>query len=162
MSKVVVGIVTKPQGLKGEFRAVPKNVSMFELENQKKLYINGTMLNVEKCVNRNTFLVFKVKEFTNINEIEKVKNCEIEADDITLKPKNELEQCIGFNVLLSDSTKVGTLVEINNYGSTDVLTIQTNQKQILVALVDGLIESSDNDTNTLVFDKIKYSQVCVD
>ena len=69
-----IGIITKPQGLKGHFR-VRQNYSNFSiLTKVKEVVIKGKDYEVEKVTDRSEFFIFKVKGIESIEQAEDLRN----------------------------------------------------------------------------------------
>lgn len=144
MEKIEIGIVTKPQGLKGEFR-VKHNINALKLFSKlKQVEINNQILNVEKTTDRGGFFVIKTKEYNSINEIENLRNFKVYTF-VTNDVANKINNNVGYKVIANEK-EIGVVMEVKNYGATDVYTL-TNGKTF--ACVPNLIINVD-DENKIV------------
>ena len=157
MELVKIGVITKPQALKGEFRVKP---SISNLKLYKKLpvvVINNIEYTVDKVVIRDTFVIFKVASVDTCEQAEALRNIDIFA--YIDSGKNDTNDYLDYNVLVSDKT-IGKVVDMNNYGATDIISIE-GEKSIMLPIIDGLIASSDRDNRILHLNSKIYEQVVV-
>ena len=104
MNHIYFGVVTKAQGLRGEFR-VKNDISVLALKNIKKILIDNTEYSLSKVIDRQTFVVLKVDELNDINQVEKnTSDLEKQQDSFTSSSKNFLDKNILINPGLAIST----------------------------------------------------------
>ena len=61
MERIRIGIITKPQALKGEFRVKPEILNVKKLKKLTSVFIDNKELKVEKVTLRDTFVIFKIE-----------------------------------------------------------------------------------------------------
>ena len=157
-----IGIITKPQGLKGHFR-VRQNYSNFSiLTNVKQVVIKGKDYDVEKVTDRGEFFIFKIKGIETIEDAENLRNEKIYSK---LEVREELEEnefyisdLIGAKVFV-EAEDVGKLKDVLKYGAADIFVLNNNGKEIMMPFVNGLVENFDKENKTLKLNAEKYKEV---
>ena len=157
-----IGIITKPQGLKGHFR-VRQNYSNFSiLTKVKTVVIRGKDYEVEKVTDRGEFFIFKVKGIESIEQAEDLRNEKIFSK---LEVREELEEnefyisdLIGSKVF-AGKIFTGEMKNILQYGSADIFVLNNNGKEIMMPFVNGLVDEFDKEHKTLKLNEMKYKEV---
>lgn len=156
MERIKVGTITKPQALKGAFRVKPNILNIKKFKKMNQVFIDNTPYEIESVSLRDTFVILKIQGIDNCESAEILRNKDIFADmDVEMESALDL---VGWNVILEDIK--GTVIDVNNYGSKDILSIELDKKCML-PLIDGLIKKYDNDTQTIYLDKEIFEQVAV-
>ena len=157
MELVCIGIITKPQALKGEFRVKPTLANMKLYKKIKKVIITHTEYAVEKVVLRDVFVIFKLIGIDTCEQAEALRNIEVFAylDESIIPTAGYLDYMVNVG-----ETLIGTIADVNNYGATDVVTVIGTQNCML-PIIDGLIISVDRDKKILYLDKNIFEQVVV-
>ena len=157
MEKLEIGKITKPQGIKGEFRLRPNTVNFEHYTKIKKMQINGVDYAVTHVSLRNGFVVVKVNGIDDRNIVEGLVGSVVRANvaDIELQDGEYLnEQLIGCKVYDNDSKLIGEVSNINNFGAGDIYTVLTNtSKEIMFPNVRGVIVSVDATHKKIVIDR---------
>lgn len=155
MENVRIGLITKTQGLKGDFRVKVDNKYLAKVSNLTTITILGSEYHVKKIVNRGGFCVFSLNEFNDINQIENLINKPIFA---TLEDPESLAEDYVDYLVIANSCEVGVVEAVNNYGATDVITL-TNGKMFAVS--PNLIISVDETNKKIVVDANVLNEVLV-
>ncbi len=155
MENVRIGLITKTQGLKGDFRVKVDNKYLAKVSNLTTVTILGFEYHVKKIVNRGGFCVFSLNEFNDINQIENLINKPIFA---TLEEPESLAEYYVDYLVIANSCEVGVVEAVNNYGATDVITL-TNGKMFAVS--PNLIISVDEANKKIVVDANVLNEVLV-
>ena len=151
-----IGIITKPQGLKGHFR-VRQNYSNFSiLTKVKEVVIKGKDYEVEKVTDRSEFFIFKVKGIESIEQAEDLRNEKIYSK---LEVREELEEnefyisdLIGAKVFVG-KTLVGEMKNVLQYGSADIFVLDNNGKEIMMPFVNGLVDNFNKESKNLMLNE---------
>lgn len=164
MTKTEIGKITKAQGVKGEFRLRPNAYEFAHYVDIKVMSFDGKDYDVEHVSLRNGFVVVKLKGINDRNLVETLVGTTIYAE----MPKRELadneyyvESIVGLEVVDSKSKKyLGVISQINNYGSTDVYTVETEASEYMFPVARGVIVKVDLDNkklfvNSKILDEIK-------
>lgn len=162
--KINLGIITKPQGLHGEFRVKPNGLDLSIFKNLKQVFIDNKHYEVAKITPRSVFVILKLKEFSSIDEVEKLRNKaifyeldenrELDADEYLIK------DLIGTIIVDENDNILGTLKEINNFGSADIFyCLDKNNKEFLFPFIQGTIIKFDKINKKIVIDSKKLSEI---
>ncbi len=161
MEKIEIGKIVKEQGIKGDVKLILFADADFNFSLLKKVYINNTKALIERCYPLSGGLGVKFDIITSRNLASTFKNALVYADKKDVECKQDryfIADLINKPVMLDDGTLVGKLVDVQNFGSADVIYI-SGDKNLLVSHVEGLIESVDDEKVT--FNTQKFNQVAV-
>lgn len=156
MKQIELGTLTKPQGLKGEFR-IKHNIDSFQLfKDLKNIIIGKNQYTVLSTTDRGGFFVIKTKELTDINQVESLRGQKVYTfvDEHTA---NIINNNLGYQIV-DNSEVVGTIVAVDNFGSTDIYTLDNDKT---IAVVPNLIISVDDDKKIVEVDGDILSEVMV-
>lgn len=157
MERNQIGIITKPQALKGEFRVKPSLLNLKYYKSFKVVYIGGESYTVEKVTVRDTFVIFKVAGIDSCEVAENYRNKAIFADmEVVERDDSDYSD---YRVIV-DGREVGSITEINNYGSKDIWSIE-GENNIMLPYIDNLIESKDDAAKTITLNSEIFNQVAV-
>ncbi|WP_028595603.1 ribosome maturation factor RimM [Paenibacillus assamensis] len=167
---ITVGEIVNTQGIRGELKIVShtdfpevrfaKNSQLFIVDEAKKLHLPVT---VEKAREHKKLHIIKLKEYDNINDVEKYKGCllKVSEDQQVKLEENEFyyRDIIGCRVISDAGEELGVIKEILSPGANDVwvvkrpkgsdlllpyiedvvLEINVQDKLIKVHLMEGLL-----------------------
>lgn len=156
MKQIELGTLTKPQGLKGEFR-IKHNIDSFQLfKDLKNIVIGKNQYTVLSTTDRGGFFVVKTKELTDINQVESLRGQKVYTfvDEHTA---NIINNNLGYQIVVNLEV-VGTIVAVDNFGSTDIYTLDNGKT---IAVVPNLIISVDDDKKIVEVDGNILSEVMV-
>ena len=149
MEKIEIGTIVNTFGLKGELKVLPKTNCEQYFKNLKTFEIskNSDIFECEKIsAKQDKFLRLKIKGFDDINQVEKFKNKSIlvETNQKPELAENEylVEDLIGCE-LYQNSTFVAKLVDVENFGATDIFVLEYDGKEARVPYVSDYIENID-------------------
>lgn len=157
MERKRIGIITKPQALKGEFRVKPDLLNLKKYKTFKTVFIGKNEYSVEKVTLRESFVIFKVKGIDTCEGAEALRNTEMFAD--LTGEKVDDNDYVGYMVIVENEV-IGKIVEINNYGSKDIWSIE-GDRNLMLPYIEGLIKSSDDEAKTIVLNEEIFTQVAV-
>lgn len=151
---IKIGTITKPQGLRGEFR-----VSVFDEDyfyDMDKVFID-TERRVEKFFLRPKFAVLKVEGINTCEEAEELRGLEVKAEKRASRKLKKGEyliaDLIGKKVVSQKGQEYGTLIAVDKYGAADVFTVQKlNGKEFTFPHTDKVI--AEVNENIVVNEKI--------
>ena len=156
MKQIELGTLTKPQGLKGEFR-IKHNIDSFQLfKDLKNIVIGKNQYTVLSTTDRGGFFVVKTKELTDINQVESLRGQKVYTfvDEHTA---NIINNNLGYQIVVNLEV-VGAIVAVDNFGSTDIYTLDNGKT---IAVVPNLIISVDDDKKIVKVDGNILSEVMV-
>ena len=159
-----IGIITKPQGIKGEFRARIDGASKDDLKELKEIFINKQPYTVNKVVFREGFVIFNVEEFTDCNQVEPLRNApiyaeisyDLEDDEVLVK------DIIGFEVVLTTGESIGRLTGVENYGASEIYVVKSSANEVMFPNVRGVINDFDMDKKQIILNADILQEIRID
>ncbi len=153
----VIGIILKPQGLKGEIkvRSISPYPERFKLLN--KIFIKKESIQtytVQSVRVSGRFVFLKFDEINNRDQAENLRDCEIlveKSDLLELKDQEYfIHDLIGCRVYSEDGQEIGDLIEVSQFSSNDIYVVKNNQgKEILIPAISEVIRQIDLKTRTI-------------
>ena len=156
MDRIKIGIITKPQALKGAFRVKPEfsNLKLFKKLNS--IIIDNTIYPIESVTLRDTFVILKCVGVDTPESAEALRNKEV-FGDVDL-PESMTNNYKDWNVVVGDLT--GKVIDVNNYGSKDIFTLKLN-RSCMLPVIDNLILKTDENSKTIYLNQEIFEQVVV-
>lgn len=159
MKYFLIGYVTKPQGLKGDFR-IKVDYKFFKIiKTLKTIKIETKVYDIEKITERESFFIVKTKQINSVEEAENLRNSEIYAE-LNEKEINKNFNFMNFDVVVNNKT-IGKIVNVSNFGASDIFTISCGKHEIMCAVVDNLIKSTNEDEKMVEFNEEVFNEVSV-
>jgi 16S rRNA processing protein RimM len=157
-----IGYITKPQGIKGEFRANITDIPVDALERLEEIKIQNTIYSVEKINIKDAFVIFKVKGIDDRNVVENLRNEKIFADvEIELEEGEILvKDLIGFDVVV-DGYSLGKLKNIEYYGASEIYVVE-GKNEIMFPNARGVILDFDMTKKQIVLDGKILEEIRID
>ena len=149
----VGGIITT-HGLKGEVKVFSTTDDIKRFKKLKEVFLQDHkghyfLLHVESCKFFKEQVILKFKEFSDINEVEKYKKCELYVDREHAVPLEEGEyfiaDLIGLSVVSDDDTFHGKITDVLQTGANDVYVIEeddTKRELLLPVIPDCVLDIS--------------------
>ena len=107
-----IGVVTKPQALKGQFRLKPSLLNMKAYKKMAMVRINNKEYDVEGVTLRDAFVIFKLQGIDTCEQAEALRNSEVFAEvEIDTEEHFDL---VDFRVIMND-TEIGVIRSIYNF-----------------------------------------------
>lgn len=149
----VVGIVLKPQGIKGELRIKSVSPNPERFKTLKKIFIKKETIqtySIQSVRISERFVFLKLAEINSRDEAEYFRGCEILIEESDLLELNDHEyffhDLIGCGVYSEDGLYLGELILISQGGSNDIYTIKNESgKEILIPAISEVIKQVDLD-----------------
>lgn len=161
MEKLLIAKILKPQGIKGDVKIALIADKDFDILSLKQVYVNDKLANVQKIYSVSGNLAIKLDIINSRNDAELFRNKEIyinKSDFVLPKNKFLMVDLIGKFAHLDSGDIIGKIVDIQNFGSADVIYISGN-KNVLCSHKLGLIKQVLDDK--VVLDKEIFKQVAV-
>ncbi|MBR3834580.1 MAG: 16S rRNA processing protein RimM [Lachnospiraceae bacterium] len=146
-----IGVITSTHGLKGEVKVFPTTDDVNRFKKLKKCILRTPKgdMEVEKnsCKFFKNMVILSFKEFKDINEIEKYKNCELYVKREDAMPLDEDEfyiaDVIGMEVW-EENKKLGELYDVIQTGANDVFSIKLlDGKELLIPVIKQCVIDID-------------------
>lgn len=161
--KITIGKIVRPHGIKGELKIIPSLEDLSFLYDIEKLYINNIAYAVQNVKFVGEAVVVKLDGINKIEDAEKLRdqNICVSREDLDELSEDEFytEDLIGCTVCLDQGKTVGKLVDVQNFGATDILVIRDGSEEFLCPLVADLVETVDLDNQKIILNKAKFLEV---
>ncbi len=158
-----IGVITKPQALKGQFRVKPTKVLFEDFKDLKEVSINGKTYEVEKVIFRDTFVIMKVKGIDDISEVERLRNVPIMVEDGMEEELDDdeyyVDDLIGCDVVDDKGVMIGSITAVNSYGGASVITVTDGDKEVMFPHARGVILSVDVATKKVAVDRKIFEEI---
>lgn len=152
-----IGVVTKPQALKGQFRLKPSLLNLKSYKKMGAIKIDDNEYNVESVTLRDTFVIFKLQGIDTCEQAELLRNKEVFADIVIDTDENF--DLVNFDVYV-EGIRIGSIISIDNFGSKDILSI-AGARNVMAPVIDGLIQGVDEACRVVNLNKEILEQVAV-
>ena len=158
-----IGVITSTHGLKGEVKVFPTTDDVNRFKKLKKCILRTPKgdIEVEKnsCKFFKNMVILSFKEFKDINEIEKYKNCELYVTREDAMPLDEDEfyiaDVIGMEVY-EDDNKLGELEDVLQTGANDVFSVRlTDGKELLIPVIKQCVLNIDYEARKVMVKLMK-------
>lgn len=158
-----IGVITSTHGLKGEVKVFPTTDDVNRFKKLKRCILRTPKgdMEVEKrsCKFFKNMVILSFKEFQDINEIEKYKNCELYVRREDAMPLDEDEfyiaDVIGMEVYEEDS-KLGELEDVLQTGANDVFAVRmTDGKELLIPVIKQCVLDIDYEIRKITVKLMK-------
>lgn len=145
MSRLIVAKISKPQGIHGEVKCqVLTDVLAVFCGQVKDFYVDGKQISAEKVSFRQGSAYIKFEGVDTRNDAEKLRNKEITLDKEIIENFMEdevlVDDLIGLNICDEEGFPVGQIVDYENYGATDILTILENGHEYEVPFIKEIFK----------------------
>ena len=160
--QLLIGQITKPQGVRGEVKVKPYTDSAEDFIGLKRIFIDGMEYKIlsVRCAPDAVFLNLRGVADRNAAELLRGKELVIPRDEAP-----ELEEgvyyiadILGSEVVTEEGEVLGKLTDVKQ-ASTDIYTIEKDGKEILFPVADVL--SVDPENMRVIVDKKRYQEVAV-
>ena len=151
--------IVKPQGIKGEVKAVPSTNVVEVFSNLQECLVGNRTMHIQHIAFRQGFLYIKFKEVQTRNdaELERGKAIYIEKSLLeNVKDEEDffVEDLIGMVVYDDKGDMVGQIINILNYGASDILVFEKEHREFQAPFVKDVFYR-DGDTLIARADKLK-------
>ncbi len=158
--KQLLGKIIKPQGVKGELKVYPADSDLSIYKNVKNVFIDNEKITLSNFAIRQQFIYIKLPNCNDRNLAEKYRNKQIFVDSNELKLKDDMyftDDMLNKDVVSESGEYIGILVDIESYGSADVLTILEDKREYKIPFLTSIVLNINQDN--IVVDKAKYDEV---
>lgn len=151
-----VGKIINTHGIKGELKIQPWCDSVGFIKQFNTLYLdeNGTnALEVVSVREHKNCAVVRFSGIDNIDSAEKYKNHVLycNRDDAEIdEDANYIQDIIGCIVKdAENSTEYGKVLDVLNYGASDILEIENNGKKNYVPMIEDIVKKIDCESSVI-------------
>ena len=167
MARMLIGIVAKPQGLKGEIKINPLTDDINRFKKLTYVYLNNKKFDVENVSVRGGFVVLKLQGINSCEQAELYRqfNVEIEREDAVDLQENEyfMVDLIGCKIMLEDGTLVGEIKYFDQFGASFVVTATDaiTNKNFMFPFIEDVLVKVDTENKVIVVNGEKFEEVKV-
>lgn len=158
--KQLLGKIIKPQGVKGELKVYPADSDLSIYKNVKNIFIDNEKITLSSFAIRQQFIYIKLPNCNDRNLAEKYRNKQIFVDSNELKLKDNMyftDDMLNKDVVSESGEYIGILIDIESYGSADVLTILEDKREYKIPFLTSIVLNINQDS--IIVDKAKYDEV---
>lgn len=153
--------IVKPQGIKGEVKAMPLTNVLAVFDNLKSVSIEGKEYEITRISFRQGFLYITFNGVATRNDAESLRNKQLKVDKSLLEEKKDdyeflIDDLIGMVLYDTDGNLVGQIVDVENYGATDNFIIESEGRKVQAPFLKHVFLKQGD---TLVVDRKKFEEV---
>ncbi|MCM3205142.1 ribosome maturation factor RimM [Paenibacillus illinoisensis] len=149
-----VGKIVNTHGIRGELKIMPlTDFPEVRFAKNAELYLftpenHPVLVHVESARLHKNMYIVRLKEYGNINEVEKFKGgiAKVSKENLAELEENEyyFHQIVGCTVVTEEGENLGTISEILTPGANDVWVVKTTAgKEILLPVIDDVVLDVD-------------------
>lgn len=163
MSKIEIAKILKPQGIRGEVKALPLTNLLAVFKNLNSCFVGEREYQISHIALRQGFLYLSFKGLTTRNEAETLRDkfIYIEKEELEKQKADDeflIDELIGMLLYNEKGEFVGQILDVVNYGACDVFVIEKEGRKMEVPYVDEVFSAQNG---TLVVNQQKFDEVCV-
>lgn len=160
---IEIAKIVKPQGIKGEVKALPSTNVVEVFDMIKECLVGKEVMHISHLSFRQGFLYIKFDEIKTRNDAENYRNLSIKIDKKLLeeaKGEDEflIDDLIGLVLYDDKGQMVGQIVSVLNYGASDIFVIEKEDRQYEVPFIPDVFKVVDG---TIVVDSEKLLEVMI-
>lgn len=156
---IEVAKIVKPQGIKGEVKALPSTNVVEVFSSLKNCLVGNKTMVVEHSCFRQGFLYIKFKGVSTRNDAELLRGNLIKIERSLLEDAKDdddffVDELVGMIVYDDKGELVGQILSIMNYGASDILIIEKEGREYQAPFVKDVFYR-DGDRLVARHDKIQ-------
>lgn len=160
---IEIAKIVKPQGIKGEVKALPSTNVVGVFDVLTECLVGNKVMQIEHISFRQGFLYVKFKDINTRNDAENLRNQIIKIEKSLLeemKGEDEflVDDLIGMLIYDEKGELVGQIVDILNYGASDIIILEKEGHSYEVPYVEEVFKPVNG---TLVADSQKLLEVMI-
>lgn len=164
MKQIVVGKITKPQGIKGEVKLACYVDNPAGFGHIRQVVVGDRPYRVLRARHVGSDVFLSLEGVCDRNEAEALRDKEVfvERKDADSLRTGDYFICdlVGLSVADDKGTALGRVVDVLQYGAADIFDIRLGDKQFLVPFLKRLVLSIDVAAGTMLVDSAVWGEVC--
>ena len=164
MERLTVGRIAKPQGVGGELKITPLTDDVNRFKSLKSVFVDGKDYSVKnvRISPNGVFLTIDGINDRNSAELLRNKDVEIDRKDAVRLDKDRyfIVDIISCEVFVGEE-KIGSLVDVLQYGSADVYVISTKKGRAMIPAIKRILLDVDVQNKKIVLDKQAFEDLAV-
>ena len=161
MSRIVIGEILKPQGIKGEVKVKMKEEDFFS--DLSFVYLKNERFNIKNLVIRGgyAYIMFEGCEDRNKAELLRGFKLKIEREDLPTFKDNEylIEDLISLLVVDEEGYEIGEVKDILQFGATDIVVTGGKYGKWQFPLIKDIVVKVDLDNKRLIVNRKHFEEV---
>ena len=143
-----IGVISSTHGLKGEVKVYPTTDDIKRFETLKECILRtkqgDIQLEKQTCKYFKNMVILSFKGYTDINQIEKYKGCElyVTRENAVALEENEyyIADAIGSEIVTEDGETLGTLEDVMQTGANDVFVVKMKDgRELLLTVIPSCV-----------------------
>ncbi len=164
VEKLKVGLIVKPQGIKGEVKVQPLTDNIDRFRSLKKVYIDGEERKVISAKIAGGFCIVALSGVGDRNtaELLRGKFLQVDRGDAEVLPKGRyfIVDIIGCKIEFDDGVELGDVVDVTS-AKTDIFTVKTvSKKTVRFPFLNDLVVLVDIEKKRIILNRKRYLEVC--
>lgn len=165
MEKIVIGQISKPQGIKGEVKVNPLTQDINRFSGLKDIYLGDEkqLRAVRGCRIAADSVYMFIDGILSRNDAEMARGLYISVSKNDAIPLNEgeyfISDIIGCKIFGNNGIYLGTVKNITNSGSSDVYEAENKGKRILFPFIKKLNAEIDIKNKKITVSEKAFSEV---
>ena len=159
---MIIGKILKPQGIHGELKVKPQ-IDEQNFLVLKSVLIDGKTHTIKKASAREGFVYLSFDEVLDRNAAELLRDKDICASQEELLPLEDnqyyVDDLIGCSVLTQEGEKLGKVVDVQNFGASDILIIKDGSEEILCPFLNKVFLDVNANEKTITVNKKHFLEV---
>jgi len=162
METISIAKVLKPQGIKGELKCQVLTEKVDIFSNLKSIICDNKKINIISGVYRLGYVYINLENVNSIEEADKFRNKTFYI------PKEEygglaednyfIDDLIGVKIESENGEKIGEILDIENYGASDIAIIKENFSMHSVPLIAKIFLNIDTNKKLAVVNRAEYEE----
>ena len=133
--------ILKPQGIKGEVKAEPLTNVVEIFSSLKECLVGNRTMQIERSSFRQGFLYIKFKGIDSRNDAELERGKVLKVERSLLESEKDedeffVDELIGMVVYDDQGQLVGQIMEILNYGATDIIVFEKENRRLEAPFIE--------------------------
>ena len=166
---LLIGEITKPQGVQGELKLRPITCDPYRFEGMKYAYVKDgegykkVGISVRRVGEDAVFL--RMEGVETRNDAEEMRGTQLFIDRANAVELDE-DSCficdlIGLKGVLSEGGEIGKLIDVMQPGGNDVYVFKGSRGEVLVPALKSVVLKVDLDSGEMLLDSARMAEVAV-
>ena len=166
---LLIGEITKPQGVRGELKLRPITCDVSRFEGLKKAYIKegenyrAVKIDVRRVGDDAVFL--RMEGIETRNDAEAIRGTMLYIDRANAVELDEdstfICDLMGLKGVLTDGSEIGKLTDVMQPGGNDVYVFSSKRGEVLVPALKSVVLKVDLAAGTMLLDSERMAEVAV-
>lgn len=147
---IEIAKIVKPQGIKGEVKALPSTNVLSVFNVLTEALVGNKTMQIQHISIRQGFLYIKFDGVNSRNDAELLRNQVIKIDKKLLEEAKDeddflVDDLIGMVIFDEKGSLVGQIIEIVNYGASDIVIVEKEGRNYEIPFVEGVFSSKEGN-----------------